>query len=111
MSPARASLELPDESETTMQPTAPNNVTGLLARASSGDASATDELFPVVYQELRALAAHHLAEERAGHTLQPTALVHEAYLRLVGPGQGAWQNRAHFFGAAATAIRRILIEH
>src|SRR6185436_12685873 len=88
-----------------------HHVTGLLARASSGDVSATDELFPVVYQELRDLAANHLAQERVGHTLQPTALVHEAYLRLVGPDRGAWQNRAHFFGAAATAIRRILIEH
>lgn len=94
-----------------MHPNAHPNVTGLLARASSGDSAATDALFPVVYSELRALAARHLAEERVGHTLQPTALVHEAYLRLVGPDQGAWQNRAHFFGAAATAIRRILIEH
>ncbi len=94
-----------------MHPSAHPNVTGLLARASSGDSAATDELFPVVYKELRALAAHHLDQERVGHTLQPTALVHEAYLRLVGPDQGAWQNRAHFFGAAATAIRRILIEH
>jgi RNA polymerase sigma-70 factor (ECF subfamily) len=89
-----------------------HNVTGLLARASSGDAAATDELFPVVYEQLRVLAASHLAGERANHTLQPTALVHEAYLRLVGPDeQEAWENRAHFFGAAAKAIRRILIEH
>lgn len=94
-----------------MHPNAHPNVTGLLARASGGDSAATDELFPLVYQELRALAAQHLDQERVGHTLQPTALVHEAYLRLVGPDQGAWQNRAHFFGAAAIAIRRILIEH
>lgn len=88
-----------------------HDVTGLLARASGGDALATAELFPLVYNELRVLAAHHLAGERSGHTLQPTALVHEAYLRLVGPEEGTWQNRAHFFGAAAKAIRRILIEH
>lgn len=91
---------------------AQHNVTGLLARASNGDAAATDELFPVVYEQLRVLASSHLASERANHTLQPTALVHEAYVRLVGPGeQEAWENRAHFFGAAAKAIRRILIEH
>jgi len=91
-----------------------HNVTSLLARASGGDAAATDELFPVVYEQLRILASHHLAGERANHTLQPTALVHEAYLCFVGPEQddgGAWENRAHFFGAAAKAIRRILIEH
>jgi RNA polymerase sigma factor (TIGR02999 family) len=89
----------------------PPNVTGLLVRASSGDARATGELFPLVYDELRRLAAHHLAGERANHTLQATALVHEAYLRLVGPGDVAWQNRAHFFGAAARSIRRILTDH
>ncbi len=90
---------------------AQHTVTVLLARASGGDAAATDELFPVVYEELRHLAAGHLANERANHTLQPTALVNEAYLRLVGPEQGTWDNRAHFFGAAAKAIRRILVEH
>jgi RNA polymerase sigma factor (TIGR02999 family) len=90
----------------------PHDVTGLLARASSGDAAATAELFPVVYEELRTLAANHLAGERPNHTLQPTALVHEAYIRLVGAdANGSWDNRAHFFGAAAKAIRRILIEH
>lgn len=86
-------------------------MTGLLVRASGGDASATEELFPLVYDQLRILAGHHLASERVGHTLQPTALVHEAYLRLVGPEEVTWENRAHFFGAAAQAIRRILIEH
>src|SRR5262245_51633572 len=91
-------------------PGAPN-VTGLLARASGGDAAATNELFPLVYEELRRLAAQHLAAERAGHTLQPTALVHEAYLRLVGQEDLTWQSRAHFFGSAARAIRRILTDH
>ena len=88
-----------------------HQVTSLLERASAGDAIATSELFPLVYEELRRLAAQHLGEERAGHTLQPTALVHEAYLRLVGPEDVKWQNRAHFFGAAAQAIRRILVDH
>lgn len=88
-----------------------HDVTGLLVRASEGDTSATEELFPLVYDQLRILAGHHLASERVGHTLQPTALVNEAYLRLVGPEDVTWENRAHFFGAAAQAIRRILIEH
>ncbi len=88
------------------------DVTRLLVRASGGDVAATAELFPLVYEELRLLAGHHLAHERAGHTLQPTALVHEAYLRLVGSENDVtWDNRAHFFGAAAQAIRRILIDH
>jgi len=86
-------------------------VTVLLGRASRGDQLATNELFPLVYDELRRLAEQHMAKERVGHTLQPTALVHDAYLRLVGPGDTTWQNRAHFFGAAAKAIRRILIDH
>jgi RNA polymerase sigma-70 factor (ECF subfamily) len=87
------------------------NVTAMLVRASAGDEIATRDLFPLVYEELRRLAAHHLAQERVNHTLQPTALVNEAYLRLVGPGEVSWQNRAHFFGAAAQAIRRILMDH
>jgi RNA polymerase sigma-70 factor (ECF subfamily) len=87
------------------------NVTILLARAGAGDSRATGELLPLVYEELRVLAAQHLVGERANHTLQPTALVHEAYLRLVVPGDVTWENRAHFFGAAAKAIRRILIDH
>ena len=90
--------------------------TELLADVQLGDARATNELFPIVYQELRALAARFLSDERSAHTLQATALVHEAYLRLVGPdtdegSQPSWQNRAHFFGAASKAIRRILIDH
>lgn len=86
-------------------------VTELLHRAERGDRVATEELFPLVYEELRGLAASMLAGERASHTLQATALVHEAYLRLVGPSSGGWESRAHFFGAAATAIRRILVDH
>ena len=74
-----------------------------------GDPKAGDELLPLVYQELRRLAAHKMANEAPGQTLQPTALVHEAWLRLGGSGQQTWQNRAHFFGAAAEAMRRILI--
>jgi RNA polymerase sigma factor (TIGR02999 family) len=92
-------------------PTHAGNVTMLLVRAGAGDSKATDELLPLVYDELRGLAAKHLAGERPNHTLQPTALVHEAYLRLVGPGEVTWDNRAHFFGAAARAIRRILTDY
>ena len=86
-------------------------VTRLLERAHEGDRAATDELLPLVYEELRQLAQAHLAQERRDHTLQATALVHEAYMRLVGPQGAGWQNRAHFFGAAAKAIRRILTDH
>src|SRR5947207_15942589 len=75
-----------------------------------GDASAADKLFPLVYGELRRLAAQKMAREAPGHTLQPTALVHEAWLRLGADAQPIWQNRAHFFGAAAEAMRRILVE-
>ena len=76
-----------------------------------GDPKAAAELLPIVYQELRLLAAQRMASEAAGHTLQPTALVHEAWMRLGGTDTPAFQNRAHFFGAAAEAMRRILIEH
>ena len=86
-------------------------VTRLLARAQSGDAQATNELFPIVYDELRTLAAGFMQGESRANTMQATALVHEAYLRLVGPNQAPWDNRAHFFGAAARAIRRILVDH
>ena len=85
-------------------------ITALLARLQGGDRAATDELFPLVYDELRRLADRYLSAERPGQTLQPTALVHEAYLRLVGPADDGWENRAHFFGAAAQAIRRILTD-
>ena len=85
-------------------------VTRSLNRAQQGDPKAAEELLPLVYDELRRIAAAKMAHEAAGHTLQPTALVHEAWLRLGGEAQPAWQNRAHFFSAAAEAMRRILID-
>src|SRR3989440_11438695 len=86
------------------------DVTRILHSVESGDAKAADQLLPLVYDELRKLAAHKMVNESPGQTLQPTALVHEAWLRLVGSEQRTWQNRAHFFGAAAEAMRRILID-
>ena len=88
-----------------------SDVTLLLQAAGRGDDRAREDLLPMVYEELRNLAAARMAREAAGHTLQPTALVHEAWLRLVGDKDQNWQNRAYFFGAAAEAMRRILIEH
>ena len=85
--------------------------TQILERVERGDLPAAAELLPLVYDELRGLAAQKMNRESAGHTLQPTALVHEAWLRLGGHEAPAFQNRAHFFGAAAEAMRRILIEH
>ena len=85
-------------------------VTQLLQAAAAGDAGATDALLPVVYDELRRLAGAMMAQERPGQTLQPTALVHEAYLKLIGGADLSWQNRGHFFGAAARAMRQILID-
>lgn len=87
-----------------------SDFTLLLHKMEQGDAAAGNELLPLVYGELRRLAAAHMAREAPGQTLQPTALVHEAWLRLGGESQPAWQNRAHFFGAAAEAMRRILID-
>ena len=86
-----------------------SEVTRILTAIEQGDAKSTDELLPVVYNELRRLAAYKMANEPAGHTLQPTALVHEAWLKLVDSPSQSWQNRAHFFGAAAEAMRRLLI--
>jgi RNA polymerase sigma factor (TIGR02999 family) len=86
-------------------------VTQLLLDWSNGNKEAFAELMPVVYDELRRLASGYLRRERAGHTLQPTALVHEAYLQLIGQRNVSWQDRAHFFGIAATLMRRILVEH
>jgi len=87
------------------------DITRILNAIEHGDAKATDELLPVVYEELRLLAAQKLSYEKPGQTLQATALVHEAYLRLVGGGDQSWNSRAHFFKAAAEAMRRILIEN
>jgi RNA polymerase sigma factor (TIGR02999 family) len=84
--------------------------TRILEGVQQGDSQAANELLPLVYEELRKLAAHRMAGEAPGHTLQPTALVHEAWLRLGGSEAPSFQNRAHFFGAAAEAMRRILIE-
>ncbi len=87
------------------------DVTRLLDAAAVGDRQAAAALLPLVYDELRVLAAARLAAETPGHTLQATALVHKAYLRLVGPADAAlWENRGHFFGAAAEAMRRILVD-
>ena len=87
-----------------------SDLTQILERVEQGDAKAADELLPLVYDELRKLAAHNMAQEAAGDTLQPTALVHEAWLRLVGAPNQDWNSRNHFFMAAAQAMRRILIE-
>ena len=87
-------------------------VTKMLSALENGDRQAASQLLPLVYDELRKLATHRMSSERATHTLQPTALVHEAYLRLVGPENGtSWDGRAHFFASAAEAMRRILIDN
>src|SRR6266576_6818978 len=92
-----------------MQP--PEGVTELLVRWSSGDQKALDKLMPLVYSELRRLATNYLRRERQNHTLQPTALVNEAYLKLVDQRKPRWQNRAQFYGVAAQLMRRILVDH
>ena len=86
------------------------DITQVLHAIGRSEAGATEKLLPLVYAELRRLATARMAREQAGQTLQPTALVHEVWLRLVNDGDRTWQNRAHFFGAAAEAMRRILIE-
>src|SRR5216684_2260336 len=97
-----ASLSVPPMSE----------VTRILSALEQGDPDAADRLLPLVYEELRKLAAQKMAQEAPGQTLQPTALVHEAYLRLAGGDRAMhWDNRGHFFAAAAEAMRRILIDH
>jgi RNA polymerase sigma factor (TIGR02999 family) len=88
-----------------------SDVTRVLSIAGKGDDTATEQLFSIVYAALRSLAGKYLRSERAGHTLQPTALVHEAFLNLVGGETPAWRDRAHFFAVAARAMRRILINH
>ena len=86
-------------------------VTALLREWSAGDRGALERLMPLVYEELRKLAAAHLKSERGNHTLQATALVHEAYLRLVGQRSVSWASRAHFYGIAAQMMRRVLVDH
>jgi RNA polymerase sigma factor (TIGR02999 family) len=87
------------------------DVTQVLEQIRNGDQRAADRLLPLVYDEFRALARHYLAQERANHTLQPTALVHEAYMKLVDQTRVDWQGRSHFFAVAAQAMRRILVDH
>lgn len=93
-----------------MSPT-PGDVTQVLAAASRGDEHAAQKLFPMVYDELRALAERYLSDQRPGHTLQPTALVHEAYLKLIGIEDASWTDRGHFFCVAAVSMRHILVNH
>jgi RNA polymerase sigma-70 factor (ECF subfamily) len=88
-----------------------HEVTQILQAWSGGDARAPERLMPFVYEELRRLAGSFLSREREGHTLQPTALVNEAYLRLVGQTRVSWQNRAHFYAVASSMMRRVLIDH
>lgn len=94
-----------------MNTTPPNQITQRLAAWQAGDTAAMDEVIRVVYQELRRMADRYLRQENPGHTLQPTALVHEAWLRLIDQTQVNWQNRAQFFGVAAQMMRRILVDH
>src|SRR5262245_30882778 len=89
----------------------PGEITRLLKRAAEGDLAAENELLPLVYERLRAMAAQILRSERPNHTLQATALVHEAYLRMIGDGQVSWQNGAHFFAIATRTMRRVLVDH
>lgn len=91
--------------------TSSQNITKLLLDWRDGDGGALDRLMPLVYEELRRMANHYLRNERKGHTLQTAALVNEVYLRLIDHENIAWQNRAHFFGVAAQAMRRILVDH
>lgn len=93
-----------------MEPS-PQEVTGLLIAWSKGDQAAFDRLLPLIYNELRQMARRYMARRQPGHTLQTTALIHEAYLKLVEPRDKQWQNRAHFFGVAALAMRHILVDY
>src|SRR3989442_1058383 len=94
-----------------MKPPQSGEITGILRKLAQGEAAAANELMPYVYHELRSIASSYLRKERPDHTLQPTALVHEAYLRLVGIGSVDFASRAHFFGLAASMMRHILIDH
>ncbi|HMK21794.1 MAG TPA: sigma-70 family RNA polymerase sigma factor [Terriglobales bacterium] len=101
----------PVRGQACVQPTSPDQVTQLLVRWRGGDRQALDALMPMVYDELRRLAHYYLQRERSDHTLQSTALVHEAYMRMLGQKLPDWQNRAHFFGVAARLMRQILVEY
>jgi RNA polymerase sigma-70 factor, ECF subfamily len=89
----------------------PGEITRLLLELRRGNRAAEADLIPLVYEELRSVASHYMGKERPGHTLQPTALVHEAYLRLMGGAQAEWQDRAHFFAVAGQVMRRILVDY
>ena len=89
----------------------PNEITERLIAWGAGDRAALDQILPIVYQELRRMAGNYLRQENPGHTLQPTALVHEAWLRLIDQARVDWRNRAQFFGVAAQMMRRILVDH
>jgi RNA polymerase sigma factor (TIGR02999 family) len=106
-----AMLGLPINSLKNAPMVSPGDVTALLGDWSRGNRTALDQLLPLVYAELRRVAARQLRNERADHTLQPTALIHEVYIRLVDQRQVDWQNRAHFFGVSAQVMRRILVDH
>lgn len=107
MRPVKGVLQRPPH----MTTPSTHEVTLLLAEWAKGNERALDELTPLVYKELRQLAASYLRKERKSHTLQPTALVHEAYLRLVKQRNPSWQDRSHFFGVAARLMRQILVDH
>jgi RNA polymerase sigma-70 factor, ECF subfamily len=94
-----------------MSKPASRDVTTLLGELRRGDRNARDELVTLVYPELRRIAAHYLRQERPDHTLRPTGLVHEVYMRLIGPEHANWQNRAHFFAAVARDMRHLLVEY
>src|SRR5262252_7217780 len=98
-------------SKTEQNAASPGEITRLLLAWKSGDAGALNELIPIVYGELHRMAERYLRNERPGHTLRPTAIVHEAYLRLLGRRNADWQNRSHFFAIAAQAMRRVLVEY
>lgn len=111
MSPKpRSGLKSKERAEVYVE-TGPGDVTVLLGRVKDGDQDALAELMPLVYRELRRLAGHFMRGERAGHTLEPTALVHEAYLCLAGHDRANWQNRAQFMAIAAQVMRRILLQY
>jgi RNA polymerase sigma-70 factor, ECF subfamily len=94
-----------------MSNTSTQELTQMLIQLSEGKSQVVDEILPLIYDELRSLASNYLRRERSDHTLQPTALVHEAYIKLIDQTQVKWQNRAHFFGIAANIMRRILVDH
>lgn len=103
--------EITYDEAVTKEPQTPSDATLLMAQVAGGDRSAADRLLPLVYDQLRKAAQLQMAEERANHTLSATALVHEAYLKLIGPREIPWAGRSHFYAAAAESMRRILLDH